>query len=85
MPTETPSQYRARVVSNAAKSNARPPMQSGNVPTPAPAYTNLPKMTTVPFTGVSGIPPRPASSAPMIPAAQPPMGKGSIGPGFRGK
>jgi hypothetical protein len=48
MPTETPSQYRARVASNAHKTGAQMPVQNrSNIPSPAHAPVNLPKMTTL--------------------------------------
>jgi hypothetical protein len=41
----------ARNAHNAAITNSKPPVQNrSNVPSPAQAPLNLPKMTTVPFT-----------------------------------
>jgi hypothetical protein len=58
MPTETPAQYRARLATNASKSNTVAPIQRGPVQNPANKPLVLPKVTSVPFTGKSGVPQR---------------------------
>jgi hypothetical protein len=50
MPTETPAQYRARVASNAAKSNSPvPPINRAPIPSPAQPALNIPRPVNVPL------------------------------------
>jgi hypothetical protein len=94
----TPKAIAARAASNAAKTNTKAP-KTGPVPVQNPSSIKLPKMRVNPAPVAVGLPSRlQAGPVRMVPNPMnfgdvagwpagccPPMGPGSMGPGFRGK